>query len=586
MKGLCRPTRVLLWFDGPPPPSSAFTQKNARMPGLKRQDQVPFMFEDSVTGDKKYRMYGPSVQRTQPGYAHWQGNPEKGVPGMPSVNQFANPLIPREEAARFMPDILIDGLADEIMGPLRTMAKHIVPHQFHQYYDESMVPEQGPWFSRGRGGPRAREWTWRRNYAMYLHRHPMADEMARKFRAGDERARQLQQDPDDAEYEREIIDHLLRGDVDEACTLYKRMVDPPKNWHVYTMLIQCFAARGLLSDAVAVYDEMDVFGIPPSGELLAALCECAVAAEKPVRVVWVVGEARKRWPQPISADDRRRILMRALRYLCRDRRGKEAAAVWAALWSDGLADVDVLCAQAAVLSAKAQALGLLPLEAPQGALSPHHHLYAGSIATSVPVDPPAADADAAVPTAEEIAERVAGAAAAVRRKVGSDVDLDPCPMLRDGWEVDEVAAALQLIDGEQIASGIAPVHSARDFEMPYFKKSRQELAIQRQVVQEFDYDEGSAQLQRGQKMLRPSSFPSARQHSLGRACQRFAFRWDGPNTRFVATKGNTENRPDAADAVGTVSPEMWFDDVAQSGSVSSRAAQIREAEFDEMTPVH
>eukprot|EP00756_Hemistasia_phaeocysticola_P044379 Hpha_TRINITY_DN18028_c0_g1::TRINITY_DN18028_c0_g1_i1::g.1163::m.1163 len=595
---LGRPTAALLmnmgdkgansgWFEPPPPKKHpSYSQTKYYIPGAPPGlgDENPYWMDGALTGQLKYQRRGPSV-KTLSETLGWEGDESKGIPKMPAVNAYGLPLIPRDEAAKFLPDIYIDGLADEVLGPLRTLAKHIVPHQFKQYYDESIVPEVGPEMYLGTGQDMTRAMTWRRNFQLYLNRHPMADEMQRKMMVGDERAQQLWQDPDDTEYEAEIMDFLHKGDLDKACEVYKRLADPPRNWYIYTHFIKSFASRGLIADAVAVWDEMDVLGVPPCGDTFEALVDCAIAAEKPLRVTWAVGLMRQEWLQPASPDLKNRVMLKALRYLCASGEGEGAATVWRALWKDGVQDADNVAEEGAVLAARARALGLLPDEVPSDSSPPYHHLYATTLGGTAADERPEGLKDGEKVDAGAVAASRSALAAGVAAQAPELSDpalahIDPAPMLRNGWGIQEVVKATQLL-----AKHVAPedsllcgLPSASELEMPYFRKAKQELAINSRVVIPFNYSPDVTALERGD-MLDAVHIPSSRKKSLSArytandaenppaapAHLRYTFRWHDSSTKF---------------AHGS-SPDLWFEDLEQTFRIrKERASKVEATDSD------
>ncbi|KAJ9454743.1 hypothetical protein DIPPA_01687 [Diplonema papillatum] len=497
------------WFE-PPPERKKFhyCQAITNVPGFPTDKPIqdPFWMESAMTGYYRYAKRGPDITSLARARTAWEGDESKGIPKMPPVNHFGNKLIPRDEAAKFMPDIMVDGLADEIQGPIRTMAKHIVPHQFHEFYDESLVTEGA--FGRRDGMDKSRDSIWKANFALYVNRHHMADEMQRKFQIGDARAQDKFQDEDDVEYERDIVAALQRGDIDKACSLYKRLADPPRNWAIYTMMVRHFASRGLLSDAVSVYDEMEMFQIPPDADFLEALLDCCIAAEHPVRTVWAVGEARKPHlgGRKVPLDRQHAIAVKAIRYLL-DAAPDLAARVYGEFCkkTPGNDRLPGIIHRGNELLARAQSLGILPAE--DGHV-PHHHRYAYSLTAS---EPSGAEAE-------------------------SNATVEPSAAV----PADPAACGVPALSDEEVAR-LEELLVEPDPPVGYFKKSRPNDVIQDKVLVEFAYG-----MVKGATQARG---PSARNKDLlGNVIDpqtRYTFRWGGPNTRMVGDAGN-------------VPSELWF----------------------------
>eukprot|EP00754_Rhynchopus_humris_P038514 Rhum_TRINITY_DN21132_c0_g1::Rhum_TRINITY_DN21132_c0_g1_i1::g.173280::m.173280 len=498
---------VAKWFD-PPPAREKWTycQAVCKVPGFPTDTPItkPYWLENNMSPYHAYNVTGPSVERAVT--APWIGDESKGIPKMPPVNAFGNRLIPRDELEKFMPDIRIDGLAEEIQGDIRNQAKHIVPHQFHEHFDTSMVQEGA---KRNWGTDMARWTKWKANYALYAVRHPLAEDMQRKLLIGDAEAQDRYQDPDDVEYEREILDALRAGDADQAASLYKRLSDPPRNWEVYKAFVAHFAARGLLADAVAVYDEMLMLGVPPDGALIESLVDAAVAAENPVRAAWAAGEARRTFPGAlrIPADQRARAAKKALKYLVGDATARTPATdalavrVYTQLKADGLlGEADAVAAKAAELTARAAALGLLPSGGGAGE-GGHHHRHAYSVRGG------AADAGGAD-----------GAQPQPVRPVPQPVALTA-----------EETATLEGL--------VARAAAEEDQVAPYFKKSKPNHVLQPGLCKEFDYALAAGSSSR---MRAPSA--AAKRDFVGTMAdpqQRYTFRWAGPSTRMVDSLGKT-----------------------------------------------
>ena len=497
------PRGAVKWFE-PPPAREKWTycQAVCKVPGFPTDTPIakPYWLENNMSPHYAYAITGPSVERTN--VSPWLGDEKKGIPGMPPVDAFGNRLIPRDELEKFMPDIRIDGLAEEIQGDIRNQAKHIVPHQFHEDFDTSMVQEGA---RRSWGTDMARWTKWKANYALHAVRHPLAEDMQRKLLIGDAEAQDRYQDPDDVEYEQEILDALRAGDADQAASLYKRLSDPPRNWEVYKAFVAHFAARGLLADAVAVYDEMLMLGVPPDGALVESLVDAAVAAEHPVRAAWAAGEARRTFPGGlrIPADQRARAAKKALKYLVGGSARTPttdalAVRVYTQLKADGLlADADAVAAKAAELTARAAALGLLPSGSGTGE-GGHHHRHARS---------------------------VHGAAAAAADGAQQPVRPVPQPVALTAEETAtlEGLVARAAADEEQVA--------------PYFKKSKPNHVLQPGLCKEFDYAMAAGSASR---MRAPSA--AAKRDFVGGMADpqlRYTFRWAGPSTRMVDTQGRT-----------------------------------------------
>ena len=443
--------------------------------------------DSAVTGKYKFAKNSVSSKDMIPTKG-WAGDEAKGIPGMPPSDHYGNRLIPRDEAAKFMPDIYIDGLADEIQGDVRSMAKHIVPHQFHEFYDESLITEG--WLGNRSGGDKSRERTWRANMSLYQVRHPLAEEWQRRLIIGDRAANDRFQDPDDIEYETEILEALKKGDIDRAGEVYKRLADPPKNWEVYAQFIAHFTSRGMLADAVAVYDEMSIFEIPPDGALLLSLTNCAVRAENPLRALWAVSESRKEHQgTPITTDFKAKIGKTATKYLLSvgtPHANSLALRVYSYLKEEGLLErMDSIEDRAQLLVAQAEALGIMPDA--EGCGGGHHHRYART-----------------VPPSNGVKE---GKGAEVEEGAGGSLSAE------------EIAQCEALLEAERAAD---------QRPLPYLKKTQPNHLLQKAVFKEYRYEIAA---------LGTSRLPSSRERDLaGKPVDpqmRFAFRWAGPQTRVV-----------------------------------------------------
>eukprot|EP01060_Flectonema_neradi_P004405 TRINITY_DN12834_c0_g1_i1.p1 TRINITY_DN12834_c0_g1~~TRINITY_DN12834_c0_g1_i1.p1 ORF type:complete len:538 (+),score=83.46 TRINITY_DN12834_c0_g1_i1:115-1614(+) len=491
----------MTWF-GNTPPKKKFHYCSGRgdFPGFPRDKGAaePYFMNDSMTGADRYQK-NINIDRSD---QTWEQNEEKGIPPMPPNDSFGNRLIPRDEAEKFMPDIFIDGLLDEIDGDLLHMGKHIVPHQFHEFFDESLVAESI--VGCGYRADNSRRRIWKQNHAMYLNRHPQAEEMQRKFLIGDERANDAFQDPDDIEYEKEIIQNLEKGDINQACSLYKRMSDPCKNWHIYTMMVQHFASRALLGDALAVYDEMEVSGIPVCFEFLSALVDCCIAAEHPLRTVWVLDLCHQPDTKTIklAGDQLYELYSKSIRFLISNGDLVLASRLYAKIKDNKqiMSGAD-MAAEAKQKLSQARDLGILPT---------------GSASVS------------------SFRHRNAVVEAGEWWLAKGDADVTAVKPYKKQTVAPFTDAEISLLN-QQLESDTTP--------MPYFKKSEPVYAAQKNVLREYPYEgirsNPSARL--------PSFRPRDIMGKLHNPVNRFCFRWNGPQTRIVDKNGQTTK------------DTLWFD---------------------------
>eukprot|EP01064_Diplonema_japonicum_P009349 TRINITY_DN16816_c0_g1_i2.p1 TRINITY_DN16816_c0_g1~~TRINITY_DN16816_c0_g1_i2.p1 ORF type:complete len:517 (+),score=95.59 TRINITY_DN16816_c0_g1_i2:46-1596(+) len=500
------------WFKPPPERKKFhFCQAVCNVPGFPedKPKEDPYWMDSAITGNWRYKKRGPNVASLKHGATAWKGDAEKGIPAMPPADYFGNKLIPRDEAAKFLPDIHIDGLAEEITGPIRTLGRHVVPHQFHEYYDESLVVEG--LYGKRSGDDKSREKTWKANLSMYLHRHPMADEMQRKMLIGDAEAQDRYQDPDDVEYEEEIIAALKHGDIDTACSIYKKLVDPPKNWHIYTLMVNEFVTRGLLSDAISVYNEMQIYDIPPDAELFSSILSCAIAAEHPKRVTWLIGEARKIHSNGVTIpkDGLAQLCVRAVRYLL-EADPRLAVRIYKIMEIEDLLSMHNIDSKAAALLLKARELGILPETDPM--VGGHHHRYVYSLPSN-----------------------------GATRNGDENV-------VQDGGERGEFGFGLSSEEVERVQKLMEEEEGERDVQLPYFKKSQPNHPLQPSVVKEYRYS--LVQGTHSTDVPYPCKRDWALSNSSSSPENRYTFRWNGRNTRMVSVS--------ASETPVTTSPEIWF----------------------------
>ena len=483
------------WFGKPPAKKkyhfcTAFSRDIPGFP-LERGIEDPYFMNSGMTGrDRYHKTIDPSRGNTT-----WEANEEKGIPPMPPNDIYGNRLIPRDEAQKFMPDIYIDGLVDAIDGDILHMGKHIVPHQFHEFFDESLVAESI--LGSGFRADNSRRRIWKQNHAMYLQRHPLAEEFQRKFLIGDEQANDAFQDPDDKEYEKEIVALLIKGDINEACSRYKRMADPCKNWHIYTMMVRQFASRGLLGDALSVYDEMEISSIPLSFEFISALLDCCISSEHSVRVVWAVGLCHQSRSKtiPLASDEIYCLYSTAIRYLLESDNVLLASRLYSKIKDDKniMKGADMI-AESKQKLLQAQALGIIPESDPSVSSFRHR--------------------TAVVESGEWWSAKGEGDISSVRSYQKADV----APFTER-----EISVLEKELEGE---TERAP--------MAYFKKSEPVSLVQKSLLREYNYA--------GQTTNLPSQQPRDVLGKPSDPMMRATFRWNGNGTRMISKDGkNTVN---------------------------------------------